>query len=104
MSSFLPRLVLYTTSRFLRQPSLDFLFSHACWSRSMLGATDNSVSISGLSLFVAARAVMVKWVARHNPVKLIDLEELVNLLVHWYENMPSDARALLPLQKMYVPE
>jgi hypothetical protein len=43
-------------------------------------------------------------VAKHNSVKLIDLEELVNLIIHWYEKMPNDARALLPLQKIYVPE
>ena len=43
-------------------------------------------------------------VAKHNSVKLLDLEELVQLIVQWYEYMPNDARALLPLQKMYVPE
>jgi hypothetical protein len=45
-------------------------------------------------------------VAKHNSVKLIDLEELVNLIIYWNENekMTNDARALLPLQKIYVPE
>jgi restriction system protein len=43
-------------------------------------------------------------VAKHNSVRLVDLEELVNLVVKWYEQMPNDIRALLPLQKMYVPE
>ncbi|QDQ02314.1 restriction endonuclease [Lysinibacillus fusiformis] len=43
-------------------------------------------------------------VAKHNSVKLVDLEQLVQLIVQWYEDMPNDARALLPLQKMYVPE
>lgn len=43
-------------------------------------------------------------VAKQNSVKLIDLEELVQLIVEWYELMPNDTRALLPLQKMYVPE
>lgn len=43
-------------------------------------------------------------VAKHNSVRLLDLQELVQLVVHWYEQMPNDARALLPLQKMYVPE
>jgi len=43
-------------------------------------------------------------VAKHNSVKLLDLEQLVQLIVQWYEHMPNDARALLPLQKMYVPE
>lgn len=43
-------------------------------------------------------------VAKQNSVKLIDLEELVQLIIEWYEFMPNDTRALLPLQKMYVPE
>ncbi|WP_313150484.1 restriction endonuclease [Lysinibacillus capsici] len=43
-------------------------------------------------------------VAKQNAVKLIDLEELVQLIIEWYELMPNDTRALLPLQKMYVPE
>ena len=43
-------------------------------------------------------------VAKQNGVKLIDLEELVQLIIEWYEMMPNDTRALLPLQKMYVPE
>lgn len=43
-------------------------------------------------------------VARHNSVRLVDLKELVKLVVHWYEKMPNEARALLPLQKVYVPE
>lgn len=43
-------------------------------------------------------------VAKQNSVKLIDLEELVQLIIEWYELMPNDTRALLPLQKMYVPE
>lgn len=43
-------------------------------------------------------------VAKQNQVKLIDLEELVQLIIEWYERMPNDIRALIPLQKMYVPE
>ena len=43
-------------------------------------------------------------VAKHNSVKFLDLEQLVQLIVQWYEHMPNDARALLPLKKMYVPE
>ena len=39
-----------------------------------------------------------------NSVRLVDLEELVDLMVKWYENMPNDVRELLSLQKMYVPE
>ncbi|MDQ0201075.1 restriction system protein [Neobacillus ginsengisoli] len=43
-------------------------------------------------------------IAKHHNVKLLDLEELVNMIVFWYEKMPNDTRSLLPLQKIYVPE
>ena len=41
--------------------------------------------------------------AKHNGVRLIDLSELVNLLLRWYEDLPSETRSLLPLRKIYVP-
>ncbi|MDM5336398.1 restriction endonuclease [Fictibacillus enclensis] len=58
------------------------------------------------SIFVStggytSRAVAV---AKHNSVHIIDLENLVRLIVQWYEKMPNDKRALIPLQKIYVPE
>ncbi|WP_026701747.1 restriction endonuclease [Salibacterium aidingense] len=43
-------------------------------------------------------------VANQYSVKLINLEQLVKLIVEWYENMPHETKALLPLKKMYVPE
>jgi restriction system protein len=43
-------------------------------------------------------------IAKHHNVKLLDLEELVNMIVSWYEKMPNETRSLLPLKKMYVPE
>ncbi|MBM7541296.1 restriction endonuclease [Amphibacillus cookii] len=70
--------------------------------QQLLGANP----IDANSLFVStggftAQAVVV---AKRNSVRLVDLEELVDLVVQWYEQMPNDVRALLPLQKMYVPE
>src|SRR5699024_5222499 len=42
--------------------------------------------------------------AEHKSVKLIDLEELVELIVTYYEGMPNDTKSLILLQKIYVPE
>ncbi|AMV10624.1 restriction endonuclease [Geobacillus thermoleovorans] len=70
--------------------------------QQLLGA--NPIDANCLFVSTGGFTSHAEAVAKHNSVKLIDLEELVNLIVHWYENMPNDARALLPLQKMYVPE
>ena len=58
------------------------------------------------SLFVSTGGFTshAKAVAKHNEVHLLDLEEIVNLIVHWYEEMPTETRSLLPLKKVYVPE
>ena len=42
-------------------------------------------------------------VAKHNGVKTIDLTELVQLVLQWYEDLPVETKALLPLKKIYVP-
>lgn len=42
--------------------------------------------------------------AKHNSVKLIDLEELVNLVNKFYEKIPNEIKSLILLQKMYIPE
>ena len=41
--------------------------------------------------------------AKHNGVRLIDLSELVNLILRWYEDLPNETKSLLPLRKIYVP-
>ncbi|MFD1362857.1 restriction endonuclease [Lentibacillus salinarum] len=43
-------------------------------------------------------------VAKQYSVRVIDMEQLVKMLVDWYENMPSDIKGLMPLRKMYIPE
>ena len=42
-------------------------------------------------------------VAKHNGVKTIDLTELVQLVLQWYEDLLVETKALLPLKKIYVP-
>ncbi|MCU5172103.1 restriction endonuclease [Bacillus paranthracis] len=62
--------------------------------------------IDANSLFVSTGGFtsQAESIARNNNVKLLDLEELVNSIVYWYDKMPNETRSLLPLQKMYVPE
>jgi len=38
-----------------------------------------------------------------HPVKLIDIDLLVKLLIQYYDNMDSDAKSLVPLIKIYWP-
>lgn len=40
----------------------------------------------------------------NNQVSLIDSDELVNLIIHYYDNFDAKARSLLPLRKIYWPE
>ncbi|MEM5640445.1 restriction endonuclease [Bacillus toyonensis] len=62
--------------------------------------------IDANSLFVSTGGFtsQAESIARNNNVKLLDLEELVNSIVYWYDKMPNETRSLLPLQKIYVPE
>ena len=62
--------------------------------------------IDANSLFVSTGGFtsQAEAIAMNNNVKLLDLEELVNSIVYWYDKMPNETRSLLPLQKMYVPE
>lgn len=68
----------------------------------MLGA--NPIDANSLFVSTGGFTSHAEAVAKHNSVRLVDLEELVRLIVKWYEKMPTDKRVLLPLQKMYVPE
>ncbi|MBU8730761.1 restriction endonuclease [Cytobacillus oceanisediminis] len=70
--------------------------------QQLLGA--NPIDSNSLFVSTGGFTSHAEAVAKHNSVRLVDLEELVDLVVKWYEHMPNDIRALLPLQKMYVPE
>lgn len=62
--------------------------------------------IDANSLFVSTGGftTAAENIGKQHNVKLIDLEELVNLIVQWYDKMPNETRSLLPLQKIYIPE
>lgn len=70
--------------------------------QQLLGA--NPIDANSLFVSTGGFTSHAEAVAKHNSVRLVDLEELVELVMKWYENMPTDVRALLPLKKMYVPE
>lgn len=70
--------------------------------QQLLGA--NPIDANSLFVSTGGFTSHAEAVAKHNSVRLVDLEELVDLVVKWYEQMPNDVRALLPLQKIYVPE
>lgn len=70
--------------------------------QQLLGA--NPIDANSLFVSTGGFTSQAEAVANHNSVRLVDLEELVSLVVKWYDEMPNDIRALLPMQKIYVPE
>ncbi|OZS77322.1 restriction endonuclease [Tetzosporium hominis] len=70
--------------------------------QQLLGA--HPIGASCLFVSTGGFTKAAKEVATQHGVHLLDLEGLVKLLVEWYEKMPSDARASLPLKKLYIPE
>ena len=69
--------------------------------QQLLGASP----IDANCLFVSTGGFtsQAKTIAQQHQVKLLDLTELVNLVVDWYEKMPAEKQAILPLRKVYVP-
>ena len=37
------------------------------------------------------------------PITLIDSDELINLIIQYYDNFDSETKALIPLTKIYWP-
>lgn len=70
--------------------------------QQMLGA--HPMHVNSLFVFKGGFISQAESIARNNNVKLLDLEELVNSIMYWYDKMPNETRSLLPLQKMFVPE
>ncbi|MCK9858308.1 restriction endonuclease [Paenibacillus sp. ATY16] len=69
--------------------------------QQLLGANPhgaNSLFVSTGGFTAAAKAS-----AQHNGVKLLDLTGLVELINEWYDKMPVDKQALIPLKRIYVP-
>lgn len=70
--------------------------------QQLLGA--NPLDANSLFVSTGGFTSQAEVVAKHNSVRLVDLEELVELVEDWYEKIPGEIKALLPLQKIYVPE
>lgn len=69
--------------------------------QQLLGANP----MGGSCIFVSTggfKATAVK-VAQQNDVKLLDLTGLADLVTNWYENFPSETKALIPMKKIYIP-
>jgi len=69
--------------------------------QQLIGANPHGASC----LFVSTGGFTsaAKSSAQHNGVKLLDLSGIVELLNEWYEKMPVDKQALIPLKRIYVP-
>lgn len=69
--------------------------------QQLLGANPQGASCLFVSTggFTAA----AKSSAQHNGVKLLDLSGIVDLINEWFDKMPVDKQALIPLKRIYVP-
>lgn len=70
--------------------------------QQLLGA--HPIDANGLFVSTGGFTAQAKAIARQHHVKLLDLEELVDMVVQWYDQMPNETKALLSLRKIYVPE
>lgn len=70
--------------------------------RQLLGA--HPIGENCLFVSTGGFSSSAKKEARQHNVKLLDLEQMVKMIVTWYEKMPDDTRSMLPLRKMYIPE
>nr|WP_239530228.1 restriction endonuclease [Sporolactobacillus spathodeae] len=70
--------------------------------QQLLGANPSDAN----SLFISTGGFtnQADRIANRNGVKLLDLEKLVTLIMEWYDKLPTDKQALIPLQKIYVPD
>ncbi|MCD1258009.1 restriction endonuclease [Paenibacillus athensensis] len=69
--------------------------------QQLLGANPHGASclfVSTGGFTAAARSS-----ALHNGVKLLDLSGIVELINDWYDKMPVEKQALIPLKRIYVP-
>ncbi|MGE7717523.1 restriction endonuclease [Priestia megaterium] len=70
--------------------------------QQLLGASP--FNANGLFVSTGGFTSQAISVAKQNNVKLLDLEGLIKMIIGWYDKMPNEARSLIPLQKVYLPE
>ena len=70
--------------------------------RELLGA--NPLTANNLLVSTGGFTSNAIAEAQQKSVKLIDLEELVNLVIKFYEKMPNEIKSLILLKKFYIPE
>lgn len=69
--------------------------------QQLLGA--NPIEANSLFVSTGGFTSQAKTVARQHNVKLVDLSDLVDLVMEWYEKMTVEKQAFLPLKRVYVP-
>lgn len=64
-----------------------------------------ALPLDASALFVSTGGFSSKalQMANSNHVKTLDLEELVGLVIEWYEKIPGSVQGMLPLKKVYIP-
>lgn len=75
--------------------------SNAPEIQQLLGA--NPIGASSIFVSTGGFTSAAEKTAKHDGVKLLDLTGLVGLLLQWYEELPTETKALLPLKRVYVP-
>lgn len=75
--------------------------SNAPEIQQLLGA--NPIGASSIFVSTGGFTSSAERTAKHDGVKLLDLSGLVELLLQWYEELPTETKALLPLKRIYVP-
>ena len=69
--------------------------------QQLLGA--NPIGASCIFVSTGGFTSAASKTAQQNGVKVLDLSKFASLLVEWYENLPNETKALVPLQKIYIP-
>lgn len=69
--------------------------------QQLLGA--NPIDANSLFVSTGGFTSQAKIVARQHNVRLVDLSDLVDLVMQWYEKMTVERQALMPLKKVYIP-
>lgn len=69
--------------------------------QQLLGA--NPIGASCIFVSTGGFTSSARAVAQQNSVKLLDITEVANLVTEWYEKLPIETKALIPLKRFYVP-
>jgi restriction system protein len=63
----------------------------------------NPIGASSLFVSTGGFTSSAISIAQQNGVKLLDLSQLVELLLNWYDQIPDEIKSLVPLRKTFLP-